>query len=128
MSSSDKHFELGIGIAKDGLKYLFIFNAGAATSLIALTDKLPNGRDYTYAVLLFGLGALGVTLAYTFGYFSQLFYANHVLETEKRQTEIAARQHCFHNAFQVIAAFFVTISLVSGTMGLWTAFLEAQSK
>jgi hypothetical protein len=77
-SSSDKHFEFAINIAIEALKTLFLFNAGAAGALVALTDK-ANGsvtkatgvpsHDYTQAVLFFGVGAVCSVAAFVFGYF-----------------------------------------------------------
>jgi hypothetical protein len=58
MGQSDKHFELAINISIEALKSLLFVNAGAAASLIALTDKPPAGPNYGISIVLFGAGAM----------------------------------------------------------------------
>jgi hypothetical protein len=99
MSDSEKHFEFAVNLARDALKSLLLVNGGAATALIALTDKTNGSKDYSGAIILFGVGAVFSVVSTCFGYFSQLNYANHRMEMEDDQN--ATRSHTLHRRWQL---------------------------
>ena len=101
--SADKHFDLAVQIARDCLKAVLYINAGAAGALIALTDKSNGDYNYTKAILAFGIGALFAVMAFVFGYFSQLHYANSTLEITTENKEAATDAHRKHGRFQILA-------------------------
>lgn len=104
MSEGDKHLELAVQISRDALKSLLLVNGGAATALIALMEK--SGRDYTSAVMWFAAGTVGAVISICFGYFSQLHYANHRLNS-------ASYSKVWHDRWQIAA-----IASVLATLGL----------
>ena len=115
--SSNQHYELAIGLAKEALKALLILNGGAATALIALTDRSADSADYSTAILSFGLGAFFATLAMTVAYLSQLNYANHLFDDG-----MGADSYKRHGFFQYTAIITVLASLLSAGAGLGLAF------
>jgi len=123
--SSDKHFEHAINIARDGLKALLLFNVGAAGALVALTDRTQNSKDYTFPILFFGCGAICSTITYVIGYLSQLSYANHCLQIEKKQS--GAADLAKHNSLQSLIFKFVAVTLFFTLLGIGAAFVVARS-
>jgi hypothetical protein len=125
--SSGSQFEHAVGIARDGLKALLLFNLGAAGALVALTDKTNNAHDYTFAILFFGAGSFFALITYLVGYMSQLSYANHCLETEKRNDKDAKMELDRHKRFQNLAFGFIFVTLLLSLLGIGAAFLAARS-
>jgi hypothetical protein len=124
--SSDKHFELAVSISVEALKALLLFDGGAAAALIALTDKISGAHNYETSILMFGSGALCTVAAFATGYFSQLYYANHVLHESNKQTAKAVSSHRLHCMFQTIAICFVIAGLAFGVAGMVLAFFAAR--
>jgi len=118
-SSSDHHFALASTIASEALKAVLLVNGGAVTALIALSGN--TGIDYRKAILWFGIATLLATLTFTLGYFSQLSYANHVLELEKQEFEQANCELKKHNAFQLAAIGVLLASLAFSGYGAYVA-------
>jgi len=108
-SSADHHFALASTIASEALKAVLLVNGGAVTALIALSGN--TGIDYRKAILWFGIATLLAALTFTLGYFSQLSYANHILELEKQTFEQANCELKKHRAFQFIALIVLVASL-----------------
>lgn len=127
MASSDKHFELAVGISVEALKALLFVNAGAAGALIALTGKAPTEHDYSFAVLTFGAAAIFTAVAMVVGYLSQLSYANQVAEAEKNDVVAASREHTRHTRANVTALVLVVIVLMFSIAGMASAFIAARS-
>ena len=123
--SSDNQFEHAVGIARDGLKALLLFNAGSAGALIALTDRTNNAHDYTFAVLFFGAGSFFAVVTYLVGYLSQLSYANHCLAIEKR--EDGKQELAQHERLQNLAFIFIAVTLLFSLLGIGAGFLAARS-
>ena len=121
--SSEHHFALAVTVAVEALKALLLVNGGAATALIALSDKANDGSKYGTAVLLFGLAALLNAATLTCGYFSQLAYANHRLSGEQNDIPNADKYLKRHNNSQAIAIILLAISLVASAAGIRWAFL-----
>ena len=124
-SSSDEHFKLAVGISIEALKALLLVNAGAATALIALIDKGPKPSPYSSAIIWFGAGAFATVVAFVFGYFSQLSYANHKFQLEKDNSKLAKNAHCLHQLYQGIAILFVCLSIGFGLCAMVQAMLAA---
>ena len=76
-------------------------------------DKSDSTRDYTHAIMLFTTGAVAAVMSACFGYFSQLYYSNHLLGSSK-----AYRLHCI---WQIVTIVFVAISLIFAVLGLLAA-------
>jgi hypothetical protein len=71
MPDTERHFELAVQLSRDALKALLVVNGGAATALIALMDKSRGGKDYTWAIILFGAGTVAAVISACLGYASQ---------------------------------------------------------
>src|ERR1700747_1297816 len=112
-ASSDTHFDHAVNLSIEGLKSLFLLNGGAATALIALTDKAPGTPDYSVPTVLFGVASFLAVLTFVVGYLSQLSYANHRLFTEIREREKAKREIKRHDRRQCIAICLVCLSLLT---------------
>ena len=121
-SASTLHYESAIKIAVEALKALLLLNGGAATALVALTDK-HSGPDYTTSVLCFGGGALFATCAFVSAYFSQLSYANHVQSNEAGKNHEADSFLSQHKLWQKIATVLVLGSVLFGVGGMVLSFL-----
>ena len=121
--SSNHHFGLAVNLSSEALKSLLWLNGGAATALIALTDKQLGSVDYSCAVLLFGLGAFLTVVAMACGYFSQLAYANHRLAVEDADATKAKNKHAWHEGWQKAAIVLVLLGLATSAAGMVNAFL-----
>ncbi|QGP78117.1 hypothetical protein [Sphingobium sp. CAP-1] len=120
--SSDHHFALTVNIAVEALKSLLIVNGGAATALIALTDKKASGSNFGLSILLFGLAALFNAVTLVVGYFSQLSYSNHRLSYE--QNDMLESEKCIrrHQFYQNVAIALIVGSLIASAAGMAWAF------
>jgi hypothetical protein len=115
-ASSDTHFDHAVKLSIEGLKSLFLLNGGAATALIALTDKAPGRPDYSVPIVLFGVASFLSVLTFVVGYFSQLSYANHRLSVESGDSGAAQQAINRHGLCQRIGICLVCLSLLaSGT-------------
>lgn len=123
--SSDSHFDHAVGLARDAIKALLLFNAGAAGALVALTDKAGNSHDYTLSILFFGCGAMSTIVIYIIGYLSQLSYANHCLEVEKGNG--GAKELSRHERLQSLGFKFLAVAVFFSVIGIGTAFIMARS-
>lgn len=123
MTQGDQHLDRAIDVSIEALKALVLVNGGAATALIALTDKSGAGATYATSVLLFGLGAFFGMLAFAAGYLSQLSYGNHRFAFEQGSTASADSAFKAHNRWQNIALGLVAASLLSASGGMISAFL-----
>ena len=121
-SSSDHHFGLAVSISIEALKALLIVNGGAATALIALTEKAPGKPDFGGAILSFGLAALLNAATLVFGYFSQLAYANYRLARESSKAEGADNEIRKHSIYQWVAIAILFASLITSGFGMFRAF------
>lgn len=119
--ASDQHLELAVKLSIEALKSLLLLNGGAATALIALSDKSEKS-DYGIAIILFGLGAILSVLAFIFGYFSQLQYANSRWASEYSNHAEVNKRHKQHLIFQKITLVVVALSLVASASGMWSAY------
>lgn len=126
-NSSDHHFTLTVNLAIEALKALLLVNGGAATALIALTEKAHSGSNFTTATVLFGAAALLIAATFVVGYFSQLAYANHRLAVEQSDTGDAEKQSTTHRICQGLAAGFVIISLGISGWAMICAFIAASA-
>jgi hypothetical protein len=118
----DKHFEHAVTLSRDALRALLIVNGGAAAALVALMDKTDGARDYTLAILWFGAGAVFSVLSACFAYFSQLSYANGVLNGKHPATfEKSVGDHKRHGRWQAIIFVCVLAALICMVLGMWTA-------
>jgi fucose permease len=126
-SSSDHHYGLAVTVAVEAVKALLLVNAGAAAALIALTDKVDGARNYSVAILWFGIGAWCAVLAFIVGYFSQLSYANHKYQDEHSNAAQAKEQYRNHQRFQRIAVYLVIASTLAGTVAMIEAWQEGSS-
>ncbi|HEY4943594.1 MAG TPA: hypothetical protein VII56_19355 [Rhizomicrobium sp.] len=114
---AERHYELAVALSRDVLKGILLINGGAASALIALTDK--TSKDYSLAVLWFGCGAIAAIVSTAFGYFSQLYYANHRLNVG--QGDSGTRSHQFHQLYQALAILSVIASLALSVLGMMVA-------
>jgi hypothetical protein len=121
MSGDEKHLELAVELSRDALKALLLVNAGAASALIALTDKSSGGKDYSVPIILFGCGAVATLLAYFFGYFSQLNYGNHRFAQR-------SKSYFWHRVFQALAIVACIISLGFAIFGMANGYHIASGK
>jgi len=121
-NSSDHHFALTVNISIEALKALLIVNGGAATALIALSSKSPDGLNFGVAVLLFGLAALLNSVTLVTGYFSQLAYANHRLAFEQQDMAEATKCIKQHDCWQLVAVGIVMVSLIVSAAAMFCAF------
>jgi hypothetical protein len=124
---ADRHFELAVRVAIEALRSLLLLNGGAATALIALTDKTHPMHDYTWAIMSFGAGALLTVIAWLFGYLSQLHYANHRFASANRDSVGAGRMIQWHGLFQRVAFGFVALSLLASILGIVAAIATARA-
>ena len=122
-TTTDKHFELAVNLSIEGLKALLLLDGGAAAALIALTDKGEGAQNYSMAIVFFGAGAVAAVTAFIFGYFSQLHYANHLVDIEAKRPFSA--NYLKHKIFQGVAILAVLAALVFGIMGIWKAYSVA---
>lgn len=125
IGSSDKHYELAVGIATEALKALLLLNGGAATALIALSSQA--GRDFTSAIVAFGIGAFCAVVAFVVGYFSQLSYGKSVAAYETNRPDEARIFHRNHRVIQIIAIVFILGALFAGGGGVAAAYNETRS-
>jgi hypothetical protein len=119
MADDEKHFEMAVDLARDTLKGLLLVNGGAAIALIALMDKSGSGKDYTGAVLWFAAGAVFAVVSSTFGYLSQLHYANHRMDSDQRM-------HTLHKRWQVAAIISVVATIALMVTGIVSAACAAR--
>ena len=122
-NSSEHHFALAVTVAVEALKALLLVNGGAATALIALSDKSMGYSKYGTAVLLFALAALLNAVTLVVGYFSQLAYANHRFSREQNDVGGANANFKWHRISQIAAICFVLMSLLASALGMSFAFL-----
>ena len=122
-SSSEHHFALAVTVAVEALKALLLVNGGAATALIALSDKSMGHSKYGNAVLLFALAALLNATTLVVGYFSQLAYANHRSSREQNDVGGANVSFKWHRISQTAAVGLVLASLLASAVGMRCAFL-----
>ena len=111
--SSDHHLGLAVNISIEGLKALLLLNGGAATAFVALSGQTNGSRDYSFAILAFGVGATFAVAAFLAAYFSQLSYGNHRLELEKMNNMQQKKEYKDHHFWQTIAFVFVGLSLAA---------------
>ena len=121
--SSEHHFALAVTVAVEALKALLLVNGGAATALIALSDKSMGHSKYGNAVLFFALAALLNATTLVVGYFSQLAYANHRFYREQDDVGNAEASFKWHNVGQIAAICLVLMSLLASAAGMSFAFL-----
>ena len=121
-NSSKEHFAHAVNIALEAIKSLLLVNGGAATALIALTNKTENGMDYSTSVLFFGCAALLNCFTMIIGYFSQLSYANSIFLSEIGETVGASEHHRWHGHLQKAAIGILCLSLVCSSIGMAYAF------
>jgi len=121
-NDADKHYELAVDLSRDALKAILLVNAGAASALIALTDK--TSKDYSLAVLLFGCGAIAAVVSTCLGYLSQLYYANHRLDVS--QGDDGGPSHSRHQLYQTMIWIAVAASLVFSVAGMTSAIFVAR--
>ncbi len=119
--SSDHHFSLAVNLSIEALKALLLLNGGAATALITLTKKSPNGVDFSLAVLIFGFGVFLTVVAMAAGYFSQLAYSNHRLAIEQDKAAEGQKQLTCHKRWQYAASIVVGLSLMASLGGMYVA-------
>ena len=124
--SSDHHFGLAVNVAIEALKSLLFLNGGAATALIALTNKTIGSPDFSRSILAFGLGVWCSVLALIFGYFSQLSYANGRFGSEYKEVSSSGKAFRRHVIFQYLGLAFVILSLLSGTLGMFLAYCASK--
>jgi len=124
--STNKHFELAVGLSTEALKMLFLLNSGAAGALIALTDKAGSKRDYSQAIIVFGIGALLTVASFMFAYVSQLEYAKCRFASDYSDEPEKIRHHRRHVALSYIALGLFMFALIAGGYGMCIAFSEAR--
>ncbi len=124
--ATEKHLEHAVGIARDGLKSLLLINGGAASALIALTDRTGGSRDYTLAILFFGFGAIVTVAAFVFAYFSQLNYANSRMAHFNKDMQNVGRYQNQHVIFQNLTIACVLVSLALSFIGGASALCVAR--
>ena len=122
-NSSEHHFALAVTVAVEALKALLLVNGGAATALIALSDKSMGHSKYGTAVLFFALAALLNATTLVVGYFSQLAYANHRCYREQDDGGKAEASFKWHCISQTVAICLVLASLLASAAGMTCAFL-----
>lgn len=120
---SKEHFSYAVNIALEAVKSLLLVNGGAATALIALTNKGESSVDYSMPVLSFGAAAILNCIVMVIGYFSQLYYANSVAAYEMNNTELAKSHHKIHGIFQWIAIAVLVLSLIFSIIGMSRAIV-----
>ena len=124
--STNKHLELAVGLSTEALKMLFLLNSGAAGALIALTDKAGSKRDYSQAIIVFGIGALLTVASFMFAYISQLEYAKARFASDYSDEPGTVHYHRRHVVFSYIAIGLFMSALIAGGFGMFSAFLEAR--
>jgi len=117
--NSDHHFGLAVSLSIEALKALLLLNGGAATALIALTDKTQGTVPYGPAVAAFGFGAFLTVVAFACGYFSQLAYANHRFAHDHEQD--GKNAHVNHLRWQRGAIVCVVLAFVAWVLGMLLA-------
>jgi hypothetical protein len=124
--STNKHLELAVGLSTEALKALFLLNGGAAGALIALTDKAGSKRDYSLAIIVFGIGALLTVASFLFAYISQLEYANCRFASDNSDDPAKTRHHRRHVATSYIAIGLFLLALIAGGYGMFSALTAAR--
>lgn len=121
-AGNEAHFGYAVSLSIEGLKSLFLLNGGAATAMIAITDRTPGSPNYAMPTIYFGGAAFLAVLTFAVGYFSQLSYANHRFNHGNGQASAADLEFRRHNALQNIAIMLVSVSLVLSGCGMYQAF------
>jgi hypothetical protein len=125
---ADKHFELAVSLAREGLRSLAIVNGGAAIAMIALVGHLLDGnsaamsvaRPFLLSIVLFGAGTMVGVLALFFAYFSQLEYANHL--TAAPTGNQAACRYRWHGHWWWATLVATAVALGFGAAGVYFAW------
>lgn len=119
----DYHLGRAIDLSIEGLRALLYLNGGAAAALIALTGKGTGGQDYAVSISWFGIGAILTTIAFVFGYFSQLAYGN----SRNSMGYETLSHHRRHQICQWGAIVVVLLSLLCSGFGGWSALDTAKA-
>lgn len=126
-NGSEAHFDHAVKLSIEGLKSLFLLNGGAATALIALTDKTSGRPDYSVPIVLFGIASFLAVLTFVVGYFSQLSYANYRFSVENDQYTAADQAIDRHVLYQRIGICLVCLSLVASGTAMAFSFERAKT-